>query len=345
MAIHNYSTVTPRIGKIRGAVIAAAMPQMSIGISGRPVKMEDGMADTMIYRSYIPIGATSANPNDWVISPNEYELQEGFTPDSRSLNARDIPVTLKEYGILYRYSKKQMQMGEDNVPDEMKKQAGQAMGLLKEKIQLGVLRGCTNQYFAGGTTRATVSKALSITLIRLVVEGLQLSRSMPVTTVLKASNSYATQPVSGGYMVFGNSVLESDIRDLPKFIPCEEYASGTKIHPMEIGACERFRFILTPEIDKFPDSGAAVGQSGLTSTTGTNIDVVQAFVVANNAWSDVALRGLNSMQEHEVAPDKVDHADPMGRSGFFGIEFWAAPVIENDEWMAVINCGITNKTA
>jgi len=345
MAIHSYSTVTPRVAAIRGRVIKAAIPQMSVGISGKQEKMTDGRSDTIIFASYLPIGATTASPNTWSMTPADYELQEGMTPDSRALNRRDIPVTLKEYGILYQYSSKQEQMGEDNIPDEMKQQAGQAMGLLIEKIQCGVLRTCTNQYFAGGSSRATVAKPISINLVRLIVENLQNNRAMEITKVLSASQSYATQPVNGGYLVFGNVGLAADIRDIPHFIDVKEYASGSAVHAKEIGAVEQFRFILTPEIDKFIDSGAAVGATGLTSTSGTLIDVYQFFVIAENAWADIATRGVNGIEEHEVAPNKKDHADPMGRRGFFGCSFWSAPFIQNDGWMAVGNVGITNKTA
>jgi N4-gp56 family major capsid protein len=345
MAIHSYSTVTPRVAAIRGRVIKAAIPQMSVGISGKQEKMTDGRSDTIIFASYLPIGATAASPNTWSLTPTDYELQEGMTPESRTLSRRDISVTLKEYGILYQYSSKQEQMGEDNIPDEMKQQTGQAMGLLIEKIQCGVLRTCTNQYFAGGSSRATVSKAISLNMIRLIVENLQNNRAMEVTKVLAPSQSYATQAVNSGYLVFGNVVLAADIRDLPGFIPREKYASGSPVHDKEIGAVEQFRFILTPEIDKFPDSGAAVGTSALASTTGTLIDVAQFFVIAENAWADIATRGVNGIEEHEVKPSSKDHADPMGRRGYFGASFWSAPFIQNDGWMAVGNVGITNKTA
>jgi len=340
MATHLMSTLTPRIGAMRAEFLKAAIPQMTIGVSGDQKEMQQNESDTQIYRSWLPIGATAASPNTWSITPTDFEAQEGVTPNARTMNSRDVTVTMKQYIILYGFSDKLARLYEDKIPPQMKIQTGQAIGLLKEKIQLATLRSGTNQFYAGGTSRGTVSRPINLNMVRAMSKSITNNRGMRVTSVLKASAIYGSQAVEAGFLVFCHTSMDSDIRDLPGFKDVVNYA-GKPVHPKEVGSCEGFRFITSPEIDYFIDSGAAVAATGLETTGGSLIDVYQFFVIGQDAWADVALRGLAAIEEIDVPYDKQDKADPGGQRGYIGGKFYAASFIQNEYWLAIGNCGIT----
>jgi N4-gp56 family major capsid protein len=144
--------------------------------------------------------------------------------------------------------------------------------------------------------------------------------------------------------VFCHSDVEQDIRDLPNFTPVEKYASGTPV-PGEIGKCENFRFVMHPDLPSRQDAGAAVGTTGLYSTSASNIDVYQIIVIAQDAWSQLVLRGKNSIEPTFLPVGQKSKSDPFGQRGYAGAKWWQAAFIENNGWMAVINVGVKSLTS
>lgn len=343
----SYSTVTPRIGKFRGEILKHAVPKMVLGITGKQFEIPENMSDTVVYRRWLPFGGASTNAttiNQWSVSEQTHITQEGVTPSPDTIAPQDISVTLKQYICLYMYTDKTADMYEDDVPAEMKKQTGERMGLLKEKIHYGALKGCTNRFYAGGTSRATVDATISIPFLRKITASLMKNRASLVTEILKPSVNYGTSSVEGGFLVFANTDMENDIRNLPGFTKVADYGSMKPMHALELGAVDRYRFIISPELDAIPDAGAAVGSTGLFSTTGSNIDIYPTIVVAADAWGDVALRGVHSFTEINVPVNKQDSGDPAGQRGYVGAKFYAASFVQNDGWMAVAEIGQTDLT-
>ncbi|MCA9340174.1 MAG: N4-gp56 family major capsid protein [Candidatus Saccharibacteria bacterium] len=343
--MQNYATQEARIGKLKGETLKHAIPVTCLGISGDQKKMKKNNSDTVIYRRWLPKGGATTNGdtiNQWSVDANAHIVSEGVTPTAETMSAQDITVNLQQYACLYSYSDKRAVLYEDNIPSEMKQQTGERMGLVKEMIQFGVLKGCTNKFYAGGTTRATVDEGISLNLLRKVTRSIKGNRAKPVTNVLSASAQYNTAPVESGYLVFVHTDAESDVRDLPGFTKVAEYGSRKPIHPCEIGAVENFRFIVSPELNAIADSGASIGSTGLYSTTGTKIDVYPFIVVASDAWADVALRGMSSFDIIDIPHNKRDKNDPLGQRGYIGAIFWGAAFIQNDGWMAVVEAGVTD---
>ena len=345
MATQNYSTATPRIGKLKGEILKHAIPVEVLGITGTQHKMGKNMSDTVIYRRWLPFGGATTNAttiNQWVVDENAHLTQEGVTPDADTITPQDITVKLNQYSALYQYSDKTAELYEDNIPDAMKKQTGQRMGLVREKIRYGALKGGTNKFFAGGTTRATVDETITLAKLRKITRSILGNRGMLITEILSPSPNYNTAAVEGGFLVFCHTDVENDIRELPGFLETAAYGSRKVMHTMELGAVDRFRFIISPELDPIDDSGAAVGTTNLVSTTGTLIDVYPVIVVAEDAWGDVALRGLNSFSVTHIPHTQRDKNDPHGQRGYIGAIFWSASFIQNDGWMAVLEVGVTD---
>ena len=173
-----------------------------------------------------------------------------------------------ELAAVYGFTDKTYNLYEDDIPKAMIEQVGERVTFVNELIIYGALRACTNAYYGGtGTTIATVNGAISLGLLRKIAKNLQANHGKPVNKMLKASQNFDTSAVSEGYTVYCHTDLEPDIRDLPNFTPVEKYATGTPM-PNEIGKCERFRFLTSPDLPALQRTWAAM-PPGFTSPART----------------------------------------------------------------------------
>lgn len=348
MTMQTFGLQTGRLNKFKGEILKHAVPVEILAKGGRQVKFPKNNSDTYVARRFLPYGATAAQPNQFFANGTgdrgnamvqAHLTQEGVTPTPDSITPQDVTVVMQQYSCLYGFTDKTYDLYEDDISGQMSVQVGERMALVNEMIVYGALRACTNQFYGGtGTSRATVNGGFSLGLIRKIAKSLQANHGKPVTSVLSADNKYDTSAVAAGYIVYAHTDLEPDIRDIPGFVPVEKYASGTPM-PNEIGKVERFRFITSPEFISLQDAGAAVGATGLYSTTGSNIDVYQFIVTAADAWSQVAVRGKESMDTTLMLPGDKSKSDPFGQRGYAGTIWWKAVMIENNGWMAVGNVG------
>ena len=227
----------------------------------------------------------------------------------------------------------------------MAKQVGERVTTVNEQIVFGALRGATNQFFGGsGTSRATVNGTLTLGMLRKIARNLEANHATKPNRMLSASNRYNTDAVEESFFVYCHSDLAPDIRDLPGFVPAVNYASGTPL-PREMGKCEDFRFITSPDFPALLDQGASVAAApGLQSQSGSNIDVYQFIVTGEDAWSQIAVRGPGALKVVDLPAGKSEKADIFGQRGYVGAIWWKAVMVENNGWMAVGNVGVKNLT-
>ncbi len=352
MAVQTFSMTPGRINKFKGQILKHAVPVEVLGRAGRQVQMPKNQSDTYVARRWLPYGATATNANTQnqffqngtgdrgAAMVQAHQTQEGVTPLPDSIVPVDITVVIQQYSCLYGFTDKTYNLYEDDIPKAMIEQTGERVGLVNEMINWGALRAGTNQYYGGtGTSVATVNGAITLGLVRKIAKNLQANHGKAVNKMLAASADYDTSAVSEGYTVYCHTDMEPDIRDLPGFIPVEKYASGTPM-PHEIGKCERFRFITSPDLPSTQDGGAAIGATGLYSTSGTSIDVYPFIVLAQDAHSQIAVRGLNALDPTFLPPGEKSKSDPLGQRGYAGTSWWKAVMLENQGWMAVGNVGV-----
>lgn len=352
MTVQTFALTPGRINKFKGQILSHAMPLEVLGKTGRQVKLPRNNSDTYVARRWLPYGATSTDANtinrffqngtgdrgNAIVQANQ--ISEGVTPQPESITPQDITVVVQQYGCLYAFTDKTYDIYEDDIPAAAIEQIGERVTFVNEMIVWGALRACTNQYYGGtGTSRATVNGAITLGMVRKIAKNLQANHGKPVNSVLSASGNYGTDAVAEGYTVYCHTDMEPDIRDLPGFVPAEKYASG-KPMPNEIGKCERFRFITSPDLPSIQDAGAAVGSTGLQSQSNSNIDVYQFIVTAKDAWSQIAVRGKESLDPTYLPPGQKSKSDPLGQRGYAGTIWWKAVMLENQGWMAVGNVGI-----
>lgn len=346
MAMQGYNTPA-RINKLKGQILAYAVPVEVLGITGQQEKIPANVGATVSFRRMLPWGATQSNPNQWNVDALNHIVQEGVTPAADTLTPQDVEVTLQEYAVLYAVTNRMVELHEDGAVfvDTMKKQTGQRLGLVREMVRYGTFKGCTNKFYAGGVSRSTVTGRLTLPLLRKITRSLKANHGKFITGVLAPSAMYNTTSVEQAYLVFASTDVEQDIRDLPGFKETAIYGQRKLVHEQELGSCESFRFILSPELQGIPNAGGAVGATGLVSTGGAQIDVYPVIVTAEDAWAQVMLRGKESIDVTAIMPGQKDKNDPLGQRGYIGARNYFAAGVMNQGWMAVAEVGISVLTA
>jgi N4-gp56 family major capsid protein len=357
MTTHTYGLTAGRLNKYKGEILSHAVPLEVLSKGGRQVKMPKNSSDTYVARRFLPYGATATDQNsiNRFFQDNSgtgvdrgnaiaqaHLTSEGVTPLPETITPQDIPVVMQQYSCLYGFTDKTYDLYEDDIPAQMIQQVGERVTLVNEMICHGALKACTNQWYAGtGTSRATTNAPISLSLIRKIAKNLQANHAKPVNSVLKASGNYGTDAVAAGYTVYSHTDMEPDIRDLPGFVPVEKYATGTGM-PNEIGKVERFRFLTSPDFPSLQNGGAVIGATNCQSLSGTAIDIYPFIVTGMDAWSQIAVRGKESLDPTYLAPGQKSKSDPFGQRGYAGTIWWKAVMIENNGWMAVGWCGLKN---
>lgn len=343
MATFKSDTPAARIGKLKGDILKHAVPAEVLGITGQQRPMPKNQGKTIVHRRYLPYGATNT---DWntrnrpQAAAAAHELTEGVTPAADTLVPQDIQVSLKQYGCLYELTDQTVDTYEDDVPAEMKKHCGERIALVREMVRYGVLKACTNVFYAGGgASRAAVNAKITLSLLRKMSRNLQANHAKRITGILAPSANVATKPVEAAYLVFVHTDAEADIRDLPGFKHVTEYGSRTVVSPYEIGSCENYRFITSPELAPYAGAGADIATTGLMGAT--KVDVYPFIVVGEDAWGQVALRGTEAIDPTYIPPGQKDKSDPLGQRGYVGAKFYMACTMLNEGWMAVAEAGVT----
>ncbi len=353
MAMQTFTMDAARIAKFKGEILKHAVPAEVLGRSGRQVQMPKNNSDTYVARRWLPYGATSTSASTQNtffqngtgdrgnVIVQAHQTQEGVTPNPDSIVPIDLTVVIQQYACLYGFTDRTYDLYEDDIPEAMRTQIGERVTFVNEMIIWGALRGCTNVYYGGtGTSIATVNGFFTLGLIRKISKNLQANHGKPVNRVLKASQNYGTDAVAEGFTVYCKTDLEPDIRDLPNFTPAEKYASGTPM-PNEIGKCERFRFITSPDLPELQDAATSITAStyNMISTSNQYPDVFPFIVTAQDAWSQIAVRGLNALDPTFLPPDEKSKSDPHGQRGYAGSKWYKAVLLEKSGWMALGTLG------
>src|SRR5690554_3258650 len=101
--MQRYTTVQSR-NQIRAAVdmLKHAEPIVVLGSFGMHHEQPLNKTDTLVFRRLNPYNAAANGVPQ--IESNDFELQEGVTPDANSISYVDVSVTLKQYGVLFKFS-------------------------------------------------------------------------------------------------------------------------------------------------------------------------------------------------------------------------------------------------
>ncbi len=332
MAVTNYAGLSQRTTVWAATeMLSHAEPVIVLSKFGQSKPMPRNKADNVKFRR--------ANPFPVSIVP----LAEGVTPVSQALSYSDVAVSLTQHGAVTQITDKVEDMAEDPTLKDAAHLSGEQAAETLELITWGAVKAGTNVGYANGALRTAVNTALSLASLRAGVRSLQANRGKPITSMLDASPKFGTVPIEGGFIAFGHTDLEQDIRGMAGFTPVAAYGSRKPLCPQEVGSVENVRFILSPVLASFPNAGGLIGAkgtvTGMVSTVGANADVYPLVLCAKEAFGCVPLKGSNSITPTIVQPDTVSASDPLGQRGFVGWKSHFAALILNEAWLYRLECG------
>lgn len=343
-----FATEAERIGAYKGEILAHAVSRMVLeaGMAKTP-PMPMNRGRVAKYRRWLPYGATTASPQHNNMNrpraiPAEHLIQEGVNPDADTIEKVDVDVPMQQYGCLYSYSERVDTLYEDDIPEEMRINCGERMGLVREMLKWGVIKGAQSKMYAGNvTSRSLITAVMTRDTIRKAVRQLEANRADKITQIVQASMDEDTHPIEPAYIVYSHTDTAHDTRNLDDFIQMANYGNRKTAHKRELGAVEDFRFIQSPELHPYRGQGNTVANAPGKINNGTRADVYPYVVVARNSWADLMLRGRSALDMTELPPGQKDKKDPLGLTGYLGATFYSAPFVQNDGWMVVIESAAT----
>lgn len=261
------------------------------------------------------------------------QLVEGVTPAPMGMEYEDVTGVLAQYGSWIPFTDVIVDTHEDANLKAMTQLAGEQAALTKERILWNMMIGGTNVIYSGtATSRGTVVAPIDLGDIRLAQRTLKVALAKPVTKMLTAGSGIATQPVAGGYIAIGHTNLEQDVRNIPGFVPVENYSqSQSVLSPNELGKVEGIRFILAPHFTYFPGAG---GASTTVLNTGGAADVYPLVIFGQDAFAATPLKGMDSARVAVTNPKMgASYEDPLGQRGFVAWKFWYSAVRLNEAWI------------
>uniref|UniRef100_A0A6M3M1B6 Putative capsid protein n=1 Tax=viral metagenome TaxID=1070528 RepID=A0A6M3M1B6_9ZZZZ len=330
-----YGDITPRQAAYSVAgFLSRAIPNMTIERFGQTFVVPTNSTQTAKFRRYFLEGGTgsySGEAGNYNMPIATTALTEGVTPVGKKLASKDYTVQMQQYGDFVGFTDVIQDTHEDYpaLLRELMNLLGDEAALTVETLRFNVLKSGTNVFYANGSSRAAVNTPITLDLQRRITRSLKRQNAPMITSVIKSSPAYNTQPIEAAFVALVHPDVENDIRDMDGFISTKHYASVTPFAG-ELGSVEDVRYIRSTVIEPWADAGGAAGD--MISTTGTAADVYPILYMARDAFGVVVLRGKNVATIMVVQP-KPTSEDPLAQRGTAGWKLWNATVILQDAFL------------
>jgi N4-gp56 family major capsid protein len=322
--INTYGDISPRVGIYAVAnFLAHATPVQILERFAKVEPLPKNGGQIVKWRRFVPFEV------------NTNALVEGVTPAPNMLQYEDVTAVISQYGAWTNFTDVILDTHEDPNLQKISMGLGEQAAAIKEQILWAEVTGGTNVLYSGAaTSRATVEAPIAADELIAAQRYLKANKARHITRMLKAGTGIATEPVAPGFVAFGHSNLEPDLRALTEFVVREKYASGAPINDYEIGKFQDIRFVLSPDFGPFYGAGS-INVAGVLSRDGTNVDVYPLVIVGQDAFGVVPMRGMNSVSVTVKNPTAT-YEDPLAQRGFASWKMWYAAVRLNEEWMVRI---------
>lgn len=328
----NYADMGVRIGVFAVAnFLAHAQPTLILERYASFTSVPKNKGQVIKWRRLIPFAAAME------------QLVEGITPSPTGVSYEDVSSQLAQFGAWIPFTDVLIETHEDENLKQFTMGAGEQAALTKERILWNLLVGGTNVIYSGtATSRATVIAPVDLGDIQLAQRALKVAMAKPITKIVSASEKVATQPVAPGYVAFGHTNMEQDLRAITGFVPRENYSDSSKLlSDFEIGKLQDVRFILAPHFTYFPSAGNSPA-TGVLTTNGTNADVYPLVFLGQEAFAATSLKGMDSAQVAVKNPKMGEsYEDPLGQRGFVAWKMWYSGVRLNEAWMIRLEAAVT----
>lgn len=326
----HYGDISPRVGVfIQAKFLVHAQPTLMLERFATSMPVPTNKSQNIKWRRAIPFAISTE------------QLVEGVTPAPQGVEFEDITGTLAQYGAWIGVTDVFVDTHEDANLNQFTMLASEQAALTKELILWNMMIGGTNVVYSGAaTSRATVAAPLTLDDLRLVQRTLKVAMAKPIARMIDASEKIATTPVAPAYVGVGHTNIEQDLRDMPGFVPREQYSQTTKLlSDFEIGKIEDLRIILSPHFTYFPGAGAAA--TGVL-TTGGNADVYPLVFFGQDAFAATPLKGRDSARVVVKNPQMgSSYEDPLGQRGFIAWKMWYSAVRLNEAWIVRVETAVS----
>jgi len=253
----------------------------------RPIPKNGGK--TIEFRKFVPL-AKALTP-----------LQEGVTPDGKSLEVNTVTATVNQYGDYVTMSDMLELTAVDNVIVEALKLLGRQGGATLDTVVRNILHSGTNVTYcpkrnADGTETPVTSRAQLDDTCQLTVKVVQ-----QVVAKLRAQNAPTIQ---GKYVAIIHPYAVYDLMRDPEWIDAHKYAQPENLYEGEIGEIGGVRFVQTTE--------AKVYEGGVFGTL--------FFGDGAYGTTEVAGGGLETIVKQKGSAGTADPLDQRSSVGWKGLK-------------------------
>jgi N4-gp56 family major capsid protein len=347
-----YGDISPRTAAfVVRDLLKRGMPWLVFEKFGQSKPLPSNSTKTVQFRRYyLDSTFTSTfgsdfNPHEYFkgtnFDPSNKVLTEGVTPDATSIESSDYEASLIQYGDRVVISDVVMDTHEDPILREAVDMLGEQAAVLIEKTRYNVLKAGTNVFYSNGSARTDVNTTFALLDQRKVTRFLKRQLGKQITSMVKSTPAYGTEPIAPSFVCIVHPDLEPDLRAITGFVPVEKYGSMSPWEN-EIGKIEDVRYIASTIIEPFLGGGATGGTAVLE--TSSIADVYPMIFLARDAYGIVAFKGANSMTPMVVNPTPTD-SDPLAQRGHVGWKGYSATIILNDFWMCRVECAVSDLSA
>ena len=287
------------------------------------------------------------NPPPTVTNP--LPLAEGVPPAPRNMSIREVQTNVVQYGDYLRFTDELMNYYEDanNLNDEQNEYLVTLQAEGRGYLTFNMLLGGSNVIYSNGSARTSVNTPLSIGVLhrasRVLKNGASGRGAKPITRMLSSSASWGTVDIEPAYIAIISPHLEYDVRSLPGFAPVSAYGnSSARIHEMEFGKVDNFRFITTTLYYSFADGGGAVGSTNTKSTSAAQSDVYPILIFGQDAYAIIPVAGMEGMTMIRKPLGSSGSTDPLNQAGTVGFKYPYASMILYQERMVRVEVACTD---
>lgn len=343
----NYGDISPRTAAyVIKELLTRAMPYMVIEKFGQSYPIPTNNTKTAKFRRYFLQGTTGANAGNSFVAVNGVQnpfytplaltpLVEGVTPAGNRLANVDYTVTLNQYGDYVTITDVVMDTHEDPVLREATAIMSEQAAMTIETIRFNILKAGTNAWYAGSSGvvagRTLVAGPPTLDLQRSITTSILRQNGKMITSVVKSTPDYRTEPVEGAFIALCHPDLETDIRKMSGYINPKQYGTVTP-YENEVGSVERVRYLTSTIFAPWPDAATGSVKGTARSTSGTYADVYPILYIARDAFGIVPLKGKDSITPM-VVNAKPAPGDPLAQRGTVGWKAWQSAVILQDAYL------------
>lgn len=197
------------------------------------------------------------------------KLQEGITPEGKSLSVSTIPANLEQYGDYVAITDVVDMTAIDDNLVEATELLGDQAGLTLDAVPREVMNGGTNVLYASGAAgRVAVSEGLKVADIKRAV------------SILEAANA---KKIDGSYVGIIHPYVKFDLTSDPAWVDVHKYSATKEIFEGEIGELYGVRFAVSSEAKVFEHQGGLFN-GFMGNEDGGNVHIYSTMILGKDAY-------------------------------------------------------------